>query len=116
MAENMRRFPRVRPATEVSVLSLNGVILIGRLMDVSEGGARLASDLGWHHNIGEEINIAFMLGDPTQNKRNPVFAKTRVIWNFHPKLPRQLGVKFEEILPSHRHSIRQFVGRTIAPT
>ncbi|MBN1325483.1 PilZ domain-containing protein [Candidatus Falkowbacteria bacterium] len=115
MAENARRFLRVRPATEISVLSLNGVILIGRLVDISEGGARLASDLGWHHNIGDEISIAFMLSDPTQDKRNPVFARTRVVWNFHPKYPRQLGVKFEEILPSHRYNIRQFVGKSIAP-
>ncbi len=113
MAQIPRRFARVKPPTEISVLSLNGVILIGRLVDVSEGGARLASDLGWHHQIGDELNIAFMLSDPGQQKRYPVFANSKVVWTRDPKQPRQLGVRFEEILPSHRHRIREFVQRSV---
>lgn len=111
-----RRFPRAMPITETKVLSLNGVILFGRLINLSEGGARLAADVEWHHDVGTEITIAFMLTEPDQGKRNPVFARSRVVWNLDPKHPKELGVRFEEILPSHRLRIRQFVGSIEAPS
>ena len=109
MAQKERKYPRAKPIIEIKVLSLNGVIIMGRLLDVSEGGAKIGIDMAPHYAIGNEINIAFMLSDPESARRNPIFARGIVAWLKADPNSSEVGLKFEEILPSHQKRIREFV-------
>jgi c-di-GMP-binding flagellar brake protein YcgR len=112
MAQKERRFVRVKPSTEIKVFSLNGVVSIGRLLDVSPGGAKIGMDMAPHYCVGNEINIAFLLSDPKSDKKGPVFARGKVAWQ--KKYPNfgELGMEFDEMLPSHQERIREFIGST----
>ncbi len=112
MAQIVRKYARVRPTTEIKVLSLNGVILIGRLLDLSPGGAKIGLDMAPHHNVGNEINIAFILPDPKSDKRSPIFARGKVAWQRKYPTSGELGMQFDEMLPSHQERIREFIGST----
>jgi hypothetical protein len=110
MAPKERKFKRVRPSTEIKVLSLNGIIMIGRLLDLSLGGAKIGLDIHTHYKAGNEVNIAFMLNDERNNRIGPVFARGKVAWQRVFPASSEIGLSFEEILPSHLKRIQEFTG------
>ena len=110
MAQKERRFARVKPSTEIKVFSLNGFVSIGRLLNLSEGGAKIGMDMAPHYEIGNEINIAFILSDLKGEVQGPIFAKGKVAWRKADLNSGELGLQFEELLESHRGRIRGFVG------
>lgn len=104
-----REYKRIRPPTEIRATSLNGIVLEGVIRDLSEGGVKVAYPLPTHYQQGHEINIAFMISDPATEKRWPIFARGQVVWWENSVHQSFLGVKFIELLETHRSYLRDFI-------